>query len=315
MVKAMNAAAQSHPSARCAPVKVAVPSAPDRLNGKLSLELRRLKDDRSFLGGIQQSVWGSSTSSTAAPAHGSACGGVGSTVGGREAPSEKREPGADSTETVRYGALVYDSFGLPQSAMLGPAARLKMRGGGRAHGAGGSAAAAVQRGSGLVACDRSGCDESESLSVLGYPLCRLELLVRVIYQHVSHRKCGVIDWEDVSSQMNVLRPGETETPPRMEADEAHRLWRLLAYHMAAPELIRGVETTSTAHAPKRRRRTGATSTGATSTTKASSEAAPTPVASQPPLLQPPLSHPLSNGAKGTGDNDGGDGEQEQEEEA
>ena len=88
-------------------------------------------------------------------------------------------------------------------------------------------------------------DEGEH--VLGYPLTRLVVLVRTIHEWIQIQRSGRINWETIAHRMSTPRPGEP-VPPPMSAADAHRLWRLLAYRMAAPQGLNGAEHTSAASA-------------------------------------------------------------------
>lgn len=78
-----------------------------------------------------------------------------------------------------------------------------------------------------------GVTTSPGSELLGFPLRRVHRLVQVVYDWVGQNRSGRIDWEAVARQASVARPGEAP-PPLLSASDAHRLWRLIAYRMAAP---------------------------------------------------------------------------------
>jgi len=114
-------------------------------------------------------------------------------------------------------AILYESFAVPPAASLAWPAGLR---GVDSH---------------LAAADfaaRYGVPPVEEC-VLGVPLRRLLRLVNTVHAWVHTQRSGRIDWEAIARRMSRPRQGEAPQPP-MSAANAHRLWRLLAYRMAAP---------------------------------------------------------------------------------
>ena len=66
--------------------------------------------------------------------------------------------------------------------------------------------------------------EVESAEVLGYPLVVMRRLVEQVYTWVHRHHTGHVDWTAVAAAMR----------PRLQPEEAHRLWRLVAYRLATP---------------------------------------------------------------------------------
>ena len=66
--------------------------------------------------------------------------------------------------------------------------------------------------------------EAEQAEVLGYPLVVMRSLVEQVYTWVQRHHTGHVDWSCVASRMQ----------PRLQPEEAHRLWRLVAYTLATP---------------------------------------------------------------------------------
>ena len=114
-------------------------------------------------------------------------------------------------------AILYESFAVPPAASLAWPAGLR---GVDSH----LAAADYAARYGLPPMDEC---------VLGVPLRRLLRLVNTVHAWVHTQRSGRIDWEAIARRMSRPRQGEAPQPP-MSAADAHRLWRLLAYRMAAP---------------------------------------------------------------------------------
>ena len=87
---------------------------------------------------------------------------------------------------------------------------------------------------------RGGLDGGAPDTVAGYPLRRILRLVEVVYEWVSTHRSGKVDWAAVARAMGRARQGEPP-PPRMATEEAHRLWRLVAYKMTNPAAFMEVE--------------------------------------------------------------------------
>ena len=68
--------------------------------------------------------------------------------------------------------------------------------------------------------------EAELAAVLGYPLVVMRRLVEQVYTWVHRHHTGHVDWTVVAAAM---RPHHA-----MQPEEAHRLWRLVAYRLATP---------------------------------------------------------------------------------
>ena len=66
--------------------------------------------------------------------------------------------------------------------------------------------------------------EAEQAEVLGYPLVVMRSLVEQVYTWVQRHHTGHVDWSCVASRMR----------PRLQPEEAHRLWWLVAYTLATP---------------------------------------------------------------------------------
>ena len=66
--------------------------------------------------------------------------------------------------------------------------------------------------------------EAEPAEVLGYPLIVMRRLVEQVYTWVHRHHTGHVDWTVVAAAMR----------PRLQPEEAHRLWRLVAYRLATP---------------------------------------------------------------------------------
>ena len=130
--------------------------------------------------------------------------------GGTTAAAAVLTEDAPSTGALRFNTVIYDDFAVPSGAMLAWPA--------------GMAPGAPPNGQ---------FADDEQHQVLGYPLHRLLRLVHTVHEWVSMQKSGRIDWEAIASRMSSSRPGEAQQP-LMSAADAHRLWRLLAYRMAAP---------------------------------------------------------------------------------
>ena len=124
----------------------------------------------------------------------------------------------DSTSgALRASTVLYENFALPPASLLGWPVGLQ---------GSDSRAAASDRSA------RFGTPTEEE-HVLGMPLRRLLQLVQTVHEWVNTQRSGRIDWEAIARRMSRQRPGQPP-PPFMTASEAHRLWRLLAYRMAAP---------------------------------------------------------------------------------
>ena len=184
-------------------------------SGRVSLELRRLRAHENFnLDGGDAEADADNAGTVSAAAN-----------------SGARDSAIDSGVALRSGAFVYSTFAVPASSLLAWPSGVP---GACESGVGGSPArvgvdTADHRASGAAAT----VNGQEDDQVLGYPLTRLVRLLQTVYEWVCLNRSGRIDWEAIGRKMSTPRPGEPQ-PSLMTASEAHRLWRLLAYRMAAP---------------------------------------------------------------------------------
>ena len=66
--------------------------------------------------------------------------------------------------------------------------------------------------------------EAAPAEVLGYPLVLMRSLIEQVYTYVHRHHSGHIDWTAVAASLR----------PQLQPEQAHRLWRLVAYRLATP---------------------------------------------------------------------------------